>query len=188
MGLAASYAKPRISLPAEGHVIYPYLLRGVPVAHVNQVWSADLTSIRLQAGFVSLVAVIDGFSREVLSGVLSITMDVPCCVEALDQALGQGPPAIVNTDQGAQFTSQAFTARLKEGGVRISMDGRGRALDHVCVERLWRSVKYEEVYLRDYHTGEDAQHGLARYFAFDNAERLHQALGYRTPAEVYGRR
>jgi len=186
MGLAAIYAKPRISLPAEGYVIYPYLLRGVPVAHVNQVWSADITYIRLQAGFVYLVAVIDWFSRYVLSWVLSITMDVPFCVEALDQALGQGQPEIFNTDQGAQFTSQAFTARLKEGGVRISMDGRGRALDNVFVERLWRSVKYEEVYLRDYYTVEDARHGLARYFAFYNAERLHQALGYRTPAEVYG--
>jgi len=112
-------------------------------------------------------------------------MDVPFCVEALNQALSQGQPEIFNTDQGAQFTSQAFTARLKEGGIRISMDGRGRALDHVCVERLWRSVKYEEVYLRDYQTVGEARHGLAHYFAFYNEERLHQALGYRPPAAVY---
>ena len=112
-------------------------------------------------------------------------MDVPFCVEALNQALSQGQPEIFNTDQGAQFTSQAFTARLKEGGIHISMDGRGRALDHVCVERLWRSVKYEEVYLRDYQTVGEARHGLAHYFAFYNEERLHQALGYRPPAAVY---
>jgi putative transposase len=122
----------------------------------------------------------------VLPWAFSITMDMPFGVEVLDQALGQGQPEIFHTDQGAQFTSQAFTARLKEGGVRISMDGRGRALDHVFGERWWRSVKYEEVYLRDDHTVEDARHGLARYSAFDHAERLHQALGYRTPAEVYG--
>jgi putative transposase len=153
---------------------------------VNQVWRAEITSIRVQAGFVYLVAVSDWFSRSGLSWGLSITMDVPFCVEALDQALGQGQPEILTTDQGAQFTRQAFTARLKAGGVRLSMDGRGRALDHVCVERLWRSVKDEEVYRRDDPTVEDAQHGLARYFAFDHAERLHQALGYRAPAEVYG--
>ena len=156
------------------------------MAHVHQVWSAAITSSRWQAGLVSLVAGLDGFSRSGWSWVLSITRDGPCCVEALDQALGQGPPEIFHPDQGAQFTSQAFTARLKEGGVRISMDGRGRALDHVCVERLWRSVTYEEVSLRDDHTVEDARHGLARYFAFYTAARLHQALGYRTPAEVYG--
>jgi len=132
-----------------------------------------------------LVAVIDWFSRYVLAWAVSITMDVPFCVEALEQALGQGQPEIFNPDQGAQFTSPAFTAQLQKGGVRISRDGRGRALDNVFVERLWRSVKYEEVFLRDYQTVWDARHGLARYFAFYNGERLHQALGYRTPAEVY---
>jgi putative transposase len=186
MGLEAIYPRPRLSQPAEGHTIYPYLLRGVTVNRINQVWSADITYIRLQAGFVYLVAVIDWFSRYVLSWAVSITMDVPFCVQALNQALHQGQPEIFNTDQGAQFTSQAFTARLKEGGARISMDGRGRALDNVFVERLWRTVKYEEVYLRDYQSVQDARQGLERYFAFYNEERLHQALGYRTPAEVYG--
>ena len=185
MGLEALYPKPRLSQPAAGHTIYPYLLRGVTVDRVNQVWSADITYIRLQTGFVYLVAVMDWFSRYVLSWTISITMDLSFCVEALEQALGQGRPEIFNTDQGGQFTSQAFTARLKEGGIRISMDGRGRALDNVFVERLWRSVKYEEVYLRDYQTVWDARHGLGRYFAFYNGERLHQALGYRPPAAVY---
>ena len=185
MGLEAIYPKPRLSQPAAGHTIYPYLLRGVRVARVNQVWSADITDIRLQAGLVYLVAVIDWFSRDVRSWAVSITMDVPCGVEALEHALSQGQPEIFNTDQGAQFTSQTFTTRLKEGGIRISMDGRGRALDHVFVERLWRSVKYEEVYLRDYQTVWEARQGLAHYFAFYNEERLHQALGYRPPAAVY---
>ena len=185
MGLEAIYPKPRLSQPAEGHTIYPYLLRGVRVARVNQVWSTDITYIRLQSGFVYLVAVIDWFSRYVLSWAVSITRDVPFCVQALDHALGQGQPEIFNTDQGAQFTSQAFTARLQKGGVRMSMDGRGRALDTVCVERLWRTVKYEEVYVRDYESVQDARQGLGRYFVFYNEERLHQALGYRTPAAVY---
>jgi putative transposase len=185
MGLEALYPKPRLSQPAAGQMIYPYLLRGVTVERLNQVWSADLTYIRRQGGFVYLVAVMDWFSRYVLSWAISITMDTAFCVEALDQALGQGHPEIFNTDQGVQFTSQAFTARLKEGGIRISMDGRGRALDNVFVERLWRTVKYEEVYLRDYQTVWEARHGLARYFVFYNEERLHQALGYRPPAAVY---
>jgi putative transposase len=185
MGLEAMYPKPRLSQPAAGQMIYPYLLRGVTVERLNQVWSADLTYIRLQGGFVYLVAVMDWFSRYVLSWAISITMDTAFCVEALDQALGHGHPEIFNTDQGVQFTSQAFTARLKEGGIRISMDGRGRALDNVFVERLWRTVKYEEVYLRDYQTVWEARHGLAHYFVFYNEERLHQALGYRPPAAVY---
>ena len=149
MGLEALYPKPRLSQPAAGQMIDPYLLRGVTVERINQVWSADITYIRLQGGLVSLVAVMDWLSRSVLSWTISITRDMACCVEALDQALGQGHPELFHTDQGAQFTSPAFTARLKEGGIRISMDGRGRALDHVFVERLWRTVKYEEVYLRD---------------------------------------
>jgi putative transposase len=185
MGLEAIYPKPRLSQPGAGHEIYPYLLRGVTVDRVNQVWSADITYIRLQAGFVYLVAVMDWFSRYVLSWAISITMDRAFCVEALERALEHGRPEMFNTDQGVQFTSQAFTARLKEGGIRISMDGRGRALDNVFVERLWRSVKYEEVYLRDYHTVWEARHSLAHYFAFYNEERLHQALGYRPPAAVY---
>ncbi len=185
MGLEALYPKPRLSQPAAGHTIYPYLLRGLTVDRVDQVWSADLTSIRLQAGFVYLVAVMDWFSRYVLSWALSITLDLSFCVEALDRALRQGRPAIFNTDQGGQFTSQMFTARLKEEGIRISMDSRGRALDNVFVERLWRSVKYEEVYLREYQSVSDARQGLEHYFAFYNEERLHQALGYRPPAAAY---
>jgi putative transposase len=185
MGLEAIYAKPRLSRPAEGHTIYPYLLHGVRVNRSNQVWSADITYIRLHAGFIYLVAVMDWFSRYVLTWAVSNTMDVAFCLNALDRALAQGQPEIFNTDQGAQFTAHEFTTRLKEGGIRISMDGRGRALDNVFVERLWRSVKYEEVYVRDYQSAWDARQGLARYFAFYNAERLHQALGYRTPAAVY---
>jgi len=185
MGLAAIYPKPRLSQRASGHAIYPYLLRGVTVTRVNQVWSADITYVRLAAGFVYLVAVLDWFSRYVLSWAVSITMDATFCLEALEQALRQGQPEIFNTDQGAQFTSQEFTTRLQKGGVRISMDGRGRALDNVFVERLWRTVKYEEVYLRDYHSVRDAREGLTSYFGFYNEVRLHQALGYRTPAAVY---
>ena len=171
MGLEALYPKPRLSQPAAGHTIYPSLLRGITVDRVNQVWSADITYIRLQVGVVYLVAVMEWFSRYVLSWGLSITLDSACCVEALEQALGQGRPEIFHTDQGVQCTSQVFTARLKEGGIRISMDGRGRALDNVFVEWLWRSVKYEEVSLRDYQTVWDARHGLARYFAFYHGER-----------------
>lgn len=185
MGLEAIYPKPRLSQPGADHVIYPYLLRGVSVTRVNQVWSTDITYVRLAGGYVYLVAVMDWFSRYVLSWAVSITMDVAFCVEALEQAIRHGQPEIFNTDQGAQFTSLAFTERLKKGGMRISMDGRGRALDNVFVERLWRSVKWEEVYLRDYQSVWDARQSLARYFGFYNEERLHQALGYRTPAAVY---
>jgi putative transposase len=185
MGLEAIYPTPRLRQLAAGHEMYPYLLRGITIDRANHVWSADITYIRLQSGFVYLVAVMDWFSRYVLSWTVSITMDGYFCLEALDQALRQGQPEIFNTDQGAQFTSQEFTARLKKGGIRISMAGCGRALDNVFVERLWRTVKYEEVYLRDYHTVGDARQGLGRYFTFYNEERLHQALGYRTPAGTY---
>lgn len=185
MGIEAIYTKPQLSRAAEGHAIYPYLLRGVQIERVNHVWSTDITYIRLQQGFIYLVAVIDWFSRYVLSWALSITLDGSFCLEALETALRGGRPEIFNTDQGAQFTSRAFTERLRQGGVQISMDGRGRALDNVFVERLWRTVKYEEVYLREYNTVREAQQGLRRYFGFYNDERLHQALGYRTPAAVY---
>jgi putative transposase len=186
MGLEAIDAKPRLSQPAEGHEISPYLLRGVTVSRAHQVWSADITYSRLRSGLVSLVAVMDWCSRFVLSWAMSITMDGALCVEALDRALVRGRPEIFNTDQGAQFTSRVCTARLKEGGVQISMDGLGRALDKVSVERLWRTVKSEEVYLRDDQPGRDAWQGLGQYFAFYNQERLHPALAYRTPAAVYG--
>lgn len=184
MGLETIDPKPRLSPPADGHTSYPYLLRGVTGDRIHQIGSAAITDSRWQSGFVSLVAVIDGFSREVLSWAVSITMHVPFCVDALDQALDRGRPEMFNTDPGAQFTSHVFTAPRQKGGVRISRDGRGRALDHVCVERLWRRVKYEAVSRRDDQTVWDARHGLARSCAFDHAARLHQALGYRTPAAV----
>ena len=186
MGIAAIYAKPKLSQATAGHTIYPYLLRGVKVTRVNHVWSTDITYIRLHQGFVYLVAVMDWCSRYVLSWALSVTLDGQFCREALRQALYHGArPEIFNTDQGVQFTSSDFTGLLKHEGIQISMDGRGRALDNVFVERLWRTVKYEEVYLKDYTTVREARQGLEQYFTFYNHERLHQALGYRTPAAVY---
>ena len=185
MGLETIYPKPRLSQPQPERRVYPYLLRGVPITRVNQVWSTDITYIRLHAGFVYLVAVMDWFSRYVLSWALSITMDVGFCLEALEQALLVATPDIFNSDQGSQFTSGDFTGRLVAAGVRISMDGRGRALDNVFVERLWRTVKYEEVYVQDYGTPKEAMQGLGRFFQVYNGQRPHQALGYQTPAMVY---
>ena len=186
MGLEALYPKPRLSVPGEGERRYPYLLRGLTIARADQVWSTDITYIRLRHGFVYLVAVLDWHSRYVLGWELSNTLDTAFCLQALEDALRRGPPEIFNTDQGVQFTSRAYTDRLERAGIRVSWDGRGRALDNVFVERLWRSVKWEEVYLEDYQTVAEAASGLARYFRFYNDERLHQALGYRTPAQVYG--
>ncbi len=185
MGLEALVVRQHLSKPAPGHRIYPYLLRGVAIERVDQVWSTDITYIRLRHGFAYLVAVLDWYSRYVLAWELAPTLDTEFCVTALEAALRQGRPGIFNTDQGAQFTSAAFTKRLEAADVRISMDGRGRALDNVFVERLWRSVKYEEVYLKDYVDFRDAVRNLAAYFRFYNRERVHQALGYRTPAAVY---
>jgi len=186
MGLMAMYPKRNLSKPAPGHKIYPYLLKGLTILRPNQVWSTDITYIRLKQGFVYLVAVIDWHSRYVLSWGLSVTLESNFCVEALDQALRlYGVPDIFNTDQGSQFTCTAFTNLLKTVGAQISMDGRGRALDNVFVERLWRSVKYEEVFLNDYATVEEAMEGLKKYFEFYNRERLHQSLDYQTPQEVY---
>ena len=186
MGIAAIYAKPKLSQARAGHMVYPYLLRGVKIARVNHVWSTDITYIRLHQGFVYLVAVLDWFSRYVLSWALSVTLDGQFCREALLQALRLGKrPEIFNTDQGVQFTSSDFTGLLKHEGIQMSMDGRGRALDNVFVERLWRSVKYEEVYLKDYASVREARQGLGEYFTFYNHKRLHQALGYQTPATVY---
>jgi putative transposase len=185
LGLWALVPQPGTSRPAPAHRVYPYLLRGVAIERVHQVWSTDITYIRLRSGFVYLVAVLDWYSRYVLAWALSNSLEVGFCLEVLEAALLQGRPEIFNSDQGAQFTSPAFTGRLQAAGVRISMDGRGRALDNVFVERLWRSVKYEEVYLHDYDGMRDAQRGLGRYFPFYNEERPHQALGYRTPAAVY---
>ena len=185
MGLEAIYPKPNLSRPHPAHRVYPYLLRGVPIERVNQVWSTDITYLRLAKGFAYLVAVIDWHSRYVLAWRLSNTLDTAFCLEALNAALSIATPAIFNTDQGVQFTSDPFTGRLLAVGVQISMDGRGRALDNIFVERLWRSVKYEAVYPGAWETMADANRGLAQYFAFYNTERVHQALGYRTPEEVY---
>ncbi len=187
MGLEAIYPKPRLSQPGEGHTIYPYRLRGWAIERVNQVWSADITYIRMARGWLYLVAVMDWYSRYVLSWRLSANLGSDFCVQALGAALRWGQPEIFNTDQGSQFTSDAFTGPLKQHGIRISMDGRGRCLDNVFTERLWRSVKYEEVYLKDYQACGDAHEGLGRYFRHYNRERPHQALEYRTPAEVYGK-
>ena len=185
MGLEAIYPKPRLSQPGPGHRIYPYLLRAVTMERVNQVWSADITYIRLVGSWLYLVAVMDWFSRYVLSWRLSANLESDFCVEALAEALRQGRPEIFNTDQGAQFTSEAFTGRLQQRGIRISMDGRGRALDNVFTERLWRSVKYEEVYLKEYREPAEAERGLRRYFRHYNHERLHQGLGDRAAGESY---
>ncbi len=186
MGLEALYPKPRTSIPVAGARRYPYLLRDRTIQRVNDVWSTDITYIRMHQGFLYLVAVLDWYSRYVLSWQLSNTLDTGFCLEALEDALRFGQPQIFNTDQGGQFTSAAYTGRLEQAGIQISWDGRGRALDNAFVERLWRSVKWEEVYLKDYRTVAEAVSGLERYFQFYNQERLHQALGYQTPAQVYG--
>ncbi len=185
MGLEAIYAKPRTTVKNEGHIVYPYLLRGVAIVRADQVWSTDITYIRMSQGFMYLVAVMDWWSRYVLSWRLSNTLDGRFCNDALDEALRRGRPEVFNTDQGCQFTSRDFTGRLESHGIRISMDGRGRALDNVFVERLWRTVKYEEVYLKEYLRVSDLEEGLAAYFRFYNTERPHQALGYKTPKHLY---
>lgn len=186
MGLEAIYPKPRLSVPGgPEHRISPYLLRGLRIERPNQVWSADITYIRLSQGFVYLMAVLDWFSRYVVSWSLSTTLEAWFCVEALRAALRTARPAIFNTDQGSQFTSVEWTQELTAAEVAISMDGRGRVFDNIFTERLWRSVKYEEVYLKDYGGVDEARRGLAGYFGFYNTDRLHQSLGYRTPAEVH---
>ncbi len=185
MGLEAHYPRPQLSQPNLEHRVYPSLLKDVRLERVNQVWSTDITYIRLSSGFVYLVAMMDWHSRYVLSWELSVSLDVSFCVSALDDALQIARPEIFNSDQGSQFTSEVFTTRLLEQGIRISMDGRGRVFDNIFVERLWRSVKYEEVYLKDYRNVPEARHGLRGYFEFYNTERLHQSLGYKTPKAVY---
>ena len=188
MGLEALYPKPRLSQSAVGHRIYPYLLHDVVVARPNQVWSTDITYIRLLQGFVYLVAIMDWYSRYVVSWEISNTLDVSFCLAALERALACAQPEIFNSDQGAQFTSHVFTARLAEAGIRISMDGRGRVFDNIFIERLWRTVKYEHVYLNDYEGVPDVVQGLRDYWRFYNQERLHQALNYQTPAVIYHQR
>lgn len=185
MGIEAIYPKPKLSQPGAGHKIYPYLLRDVAVTRVNQVWSTDITYIPMAHGFVYVVAVMDWFSRFVLSWALSVTMELSFCVEALQRALRRGRPEIFNSDQGSQFTSEKFTGELESRGIAISMDGRGRFLDNIFIERLWRSLKYEEVYLRDYTLVPEARAGIGAWFRFYNRERPHQSLGYRTPAGLY---
>lgn len=185
MGLVGLSPRPGTSQPGRGHEIYPYLLRGVEITHRNHVWSTDITYIALQRGFCYLVAVLDWYSRYVLSWEISGRMTTDFCLEALEQALVAGRPRIFNTDQGSQFTSEAFTSRLKRSEITISMDGRGRCHDNIFIERLWRTVKYEDVYLREYPDIWALREGLQEYFAFYNTERPHQSLGYLTPYQVY---
>ena len=185
-GLRAIFPGKRTSLPAKGHRKYPYLLRGKHIWLPNMVWATDITYIRLSGGSVYLVAIIDLYSRKVLSWQVSNTMDAEFCVSALEEAIAiWGEPAIFNTDQGSQFTSDVFVAVLESHGIRISMDGKNRALDNILVERFWRSLKYEDIYLRDYQTVGELRLGLKRYFEFFNGERFHQSLEYATPNEIY---
>lgn len=186
MGLASVAPQKKTTVPAPGHKVHPYLLRNLDISHANQVWASDITYIRLKRGFVFLTAVMDWFSRYVLSWEISVTVDEDFCVSALERALRRhGAPDIFNTDQGSQYTGVAFTGVLQKQGVKISMDGKGRATDNIMVERLWRTVKYEDIYLKDYETVEDLIAGLRAYFDYYNHSRSHQSLGDRTPAEVY---
>lgn len=185
MDIQAVYPQKRLNLSAPGHRIFPYLLKGLKITGPNQVWSADITYIRMRQGFMYLVAIIDWFSRYVLDWELSNSLDAEFCVRTLRRALRQAQPDIFNTDQGSQFGSDAFTELLSDRKIQISMDGRGRAFDNIFIERLWRSVKYEEVYLKDYSDGDDAVRNLRWYFNFYNTRRPHQSLDYSTPQEVH---
>lgn len=185
MGLVAIYPGPTLSQPAPGHQIYPYLLRNVTASYPNHIWGIDITYIRLQHGWMYLVAILDWYSRYVVSWALDQTLELPFVLDAVDRALQLARPEIINSDQGSHFTSPQYLDRFLAVGAQISMDGRGRALDNIFTERLWRSVKYEEVYLNDYAIPRQARQGLTRYFDFYNHHRLHQALGYVTPADLY---
>jgi putative transposase len=185
MGIEAIYPRRRLSLGDSRHKKYPYLLRGLTIDRPDQVWATDITYIRMRPGFVYLMAILDWFSRYVVGWAVSITQDAEFCIEALRDALSLSQPEIFNTDQGSQFTSTGFTGVLEAQGITISMDGRGRAFDNIFVERLWRSVKYEEVYLKEYDSVREAVRSLGAYFRFYNQDRPHQSLGYRTPLEVY---
>jgi putative transposase len=186
MGLESTAPKPNTSKPAPEHVVYPYLLRGLTISRPNQVWASDITYIPMAHGFAYLVAIIDWYSRRVLAWRLSNTLDTGFCVEALEEALGRfGEPGIFNTDQGSQFTSADFTDVLLDRGIKVSMDGKGRYIDNIFVERLWRSLKYEEVYLNPYDSLVEARDGIGGYFRFFNDERPHASLGYQTPAAFY---
>jgi putative transposase len=188
MGLEAIYPKPKLSAAGRGHRIYPYLLRDVSAERPDQVWSTDITYVPLARGFMYLAAIIDWYSRYVLAWRLSNTLDGSFCLDLLEEGLSRGKPEVFNTDQGVQFTARAWTSRLETAGVAVSMDGRGRCLDNVFVERLWRSVKYEDIYVWGYETVPQLRQGLGRYFPYYNEERLHQSLDYRTPAVVYQER
>jgi putative transposase len=185
MGIQAIYPRPHLSKSSPDHRVYPYLLRDVKIIKANQVWSTDITYVRMRNGFLYLVAILDWFSRYVLSWQLSNSLNTSFCLTALEEALETSRPEIFNSDQGSQFTSREFTGRLEGAGIQISMDGRGRVFDNIFVERLWRSVKYEEIFLKDYQAVADAEKGLGKYFEFYNQERLHQSLQYQTPASVY---
>lgn len=185
MNLVAIYPKPNLSKPHPEHKIYPYLLKGLKIIRVNQVWATDITYIQLVKGFCYLVAIMDWFSRYVISWRLSNTLEAGFCVECVEEALDYGRPDILNSDQGVQFTSKDFTQKLLDKQVRISMDGRGRVYDNIFIERLWRTVKYDNIYVQEYETLKDARRGLKTYFDLYNTERIHQSLGYKTPWEVY---
>ena len=188
MEIEAIYPKPQLSNPLKKQQKYPYLLQGLAINRPDYVWAADITYVRLRSGFVYLVAIIDWYSRYLLSSEVSITLEKEFCISSLERALQRSKPEIFNTDQGVQFTNNEFTGQLEQNGIAISMDGRGRALDNIFVERLWRSVKYEEVYINDYHTVRDAVFKLSEYFKFYDNERPHQSLDYQTPFEVYTRK
>jgi putative transposase len=185
MGIEAVYKRPNTSKPSQQHKVYPYLLKGVEINKVNQVWATDITYIPMARGFMYLAVIMDWYSRYVLSWRLSNTLDADFCVDALEEALSKAKPETFNTDQGSQFTSEAFTGTLLEYDVQISMDGKGRYLDNIFVERLWRSVKYEEVYLKAYENVDEAKAGLGTYLDFYNDDRPHQSLGYQTPYQVF---
>jgi len=185
MGLKALYRRPRTSKPGPGNKIYPYLLKGLKINRRNQVWAADITYIPMQKGFLYLVVILDWYSRYILSWRLSNTLDNSFCVEALKEALRKGQPEIFNTDQGSQFTSQEFVTILEKRGIQVSMDGSGRYTDNLFIERLWRTLKYEEVYLKAYQDAREAGTEIGRYIRFYNAERPHQSLKYKTPAQEY---
>ena len=185
MGVEGLTPRRSTSRPAKGHRVFPYLLRGVEITHPDHVWSTDITYIPLRGGFMYLTAIMDWYSRYVLAWRLSNRLEGEFCLEALDEALQGGKPAIFNTDQGSQFTSDAFVGRLLDRAVAVSMDGRGRALDNVFIERLWRSLKYEDIYLKEYATVDELYEGVMRYFEMYNHERLHQSLDYQTPYRVY---
>lgn len=185
MGIEAIYQKPNLSKPNPNHKVYPYLLRGVAILRINQVWSTDITYIPMRNGFLYLTVVIDWYSRYALAWKVSNSLDGTFCREVLLEALTIGCPETFNTDQGAQYTSMEFIRILLDRGIKVSMDGRGRAIDNVFMERLWRSIKYEDIYIRDYCNGAELYAGVKQYFFFYNTERLHSSLQYRPPAEVY---